>query len=118
MLRKVFVAEGDLISKEGSAPVGLYFIRNGQVLLSRGWEVVSALGPGAVFGENVAVGARGPHSGDSHLMHTGGCFRAHSPPTLPARPRASNPISPFPSALTALVMVGYSKRFCARAVPL
>jgi hypothetical protein len=44
LLRRVFAAEGDVISREGTQSTGLYFIVCGQVALSQGWECKQILG--------------------------------------------------------------------------
>uniref|UniRef100_A0A7S4U666 Cyclic nucleotide-binding domain-containing protein n=1 Tax=Guillardia theta TaxID=55529 RepID=A0A7S4U666_GUITH len=59
LLRKTFAAEGDVITIEGTPSNGLCFVKSGQVLLSRGWESESVLGPGGVFGENCVNGGDG-----------------------------------------------------------
>ena len=56
---RVFAAEGDVISREGTQSTGLYFIVSGQVALSQGWECKQVLGPGGALDENAVVDGDG-----------------------------------------------------------
>ena len=59
LFRRVFAAEGDVISREGTQSTGLYFIVSGQVALSQGWECKQVLGPGGALDENAVVDGDG-----------------------------------------------------------
>jgi len=81
LLRKVFCAEGDTIVSEGTPSTGIYFIKTGQVTISRDWETVQVLRAGGVFGENCLFD--GP--GDARRCHTA---TAAEPVELCVLPRA------------------------------
>lgn len=54
-LQQEYAARGDQIIRGGAEPDGIYFIRAGQVLVTRGGETVRILKQGDAFGENCLI---------------------------------------------------------------
>jgi len=63
-LQEKFAEKDSVIVREGAPPSGIYFVRSGQVQLTRCGGVVKRLLPGEVFGENALLG---PCSQDESL---------------------------------------------------